>query len=93
MKYSKNFFIVVVLLSLVFFEGCASVSIMDKKIRTRSSFDFNCAEQSIEVTHIDGRVFGARGCDHQATYIAVGGCHHRFAPCTIILNSPTTGDE
>lgn len=74
---------------MVLLQGCASVAIIDKKVRTRSSFDLNCPQESIEVSQIDGRVFGARGCDRRASYVVLGGCHHRFAPCNVILNSPT----
>jgi hypothetical protein len=47
--------------------GCAGASM--EALRRRASFDFNCAENKLEVVEIDGRTRGVSGCGQRATYV------------------------
>lgn len=50
--------------------GCAGVI---GKVRTRAAFDFECAEDAVEVKAIGAGGFHASGCDQEATYVCTSG--------------------
>jgi hypothetical protein len=46
--------------------GCGATI---EQLRSRASFDLNCAENKLQVVEIDQRTRGVRGCGKQATYV------------------------
>jgi hypothetical protein len=57
-------------LSIVCAAGCVPARQANvQTLASRAAFDLSCPEGSIEITPIDDRTQGVRGCGQRATYI------------------------
>jgi hypothetical protein len=60
--------------------GCGA---SPSQLRDRAAFDLNCSQSELQVTEIDKRTRGVRGCGQQATYVQ--SCEGGL--CTWVLNT------
>jgi hypothetical protein len=49
--------------------GCATTAERHDLVMRQAEFDLSCARQSIRISELGGRVYGARGCGQQQTYV------------------------
>ena len=79
------------LLLLVALAGCAARANQHQLTR-RAAFDLGCTADQIEVTEIDERTRGVRGCGQQATYVEScdGPVNNSNTTCTWVINGATT---
>ena len=68
---------------VLFGAGCRHGLTPNERLLNRASFDFNCAQGELDLTEIDHKTRGVRGCGRQATYVEV--CDARMK-CTWIMN-------
>jgi len=47
--------------------GCSGAT--DQQLRARAAYDLKCNEGHLQVTEIDARTRGVRGCNQQVTYV------------------------
>jgi hypothetical protein len=65
--------------------ACISQDDMARHVRTHAAFDFQCPKDQIEVSHLGGSSYGARGCGQQAGYV-VKSCWDADS-CTVVQDS------
>ncbi|MCL2822842.1 MAG: hypothetical protein FWD57_02520 [Polyangiaceae bacterium] len=81
MKYFVHLLLTVSAIQLL---GCTMRDTYADVVLQRAVFDFWCDYDKIDVQHIDGNMFWARGCGQRAIYI----CYHsEIHPATCALNS------
>jgi hypothetical protein len=75
------------LLGLVTLSACGASL---EQLQARAAFDLNCPQDKLQVTEIDDRTRGVRGCGQQVTYVescqAIGGYGQKMG-CTWVLNT------
>ncbi len=54
-------------------------------IKKQAAFDLRCDEAKVAIQFLGADTFGARGCDHQASYVLL--CD--VGPCKVIQNTQT----
>ena len=64
--------------------GCGA---SEEQLRSRAAFDLKCPQGQLEITEIDDRTRGVRGCDGQATYVESCTAPDRSSGCTWVMNS------
>lgn len=66
--------------------GLLACGATEEQLRARAAFDLQCPEGKLQLTQLDDRTQGVRGCDKQATYVE--SCHGQGrTDCTWVLNS------
>jgi len=48
---------------------------ISKQVQSRAAFEFNCEKETISVTKITNKSYGAIGCDQKAVYLVSGPMH------------------
>jgi hypothetical protein len=75
--------------------GCYTGETRGDTLRKRAAFDMHCTKDELDVTRLDERTRGVRGCGHQATYIYV--CqkpNNAFdQDCSWVMNSRGRADD
>jgi hypothetical protein len=69
--------------------SCATTA-TTAQLRTRASFDLDCAEKELEVVELDPRTRGVRGCGRRATYVEqCKACANGYqgCECTWLMNT------
>src|ERR1044071_2007591 len=71
--------------------GCATGErrfdeIMIQKVTTRAAFDFSCPKDKLVVTKIEGRTYGAVGCNRRAAYVPTDNTCGPWSPEANVIN-------
>lgn len=64
----------------------ATTSARRDAVSSRAAFDLECPADKIETRELDKNVYGALGCDRQATYVL----ECKVDGCTAVVNSDVT---
>jgi hypothetical protein len=67
----------------------------EEQLRSRSAIDLNCPQTQIQMTQIDERTMGVRGCGQRAVYVEScdGPKGGMATECTWVLNSDTKPNQ